>query len=47
MVSKYSRVALWEDILASPESNLISGTQAKQTFLQILLQQQIIVGFQN
>ena len=31
MVSKYSRVALWEDVLASPQSNVISGTQAKQT----------------
>lgn len=31
MVSKYSRVALWEEVLASPQSNVISGTQAKQT----------------
>ena len=31
MVSKYSQVAWWEDILASQLSNFISGTQMKQT----------------
>ena len=31
MVSKYSRVVLRDDILASPLPNVISGTQAKQT----------------
>lgn len=31
MVSKYSRVVLRGDILASPLSNVISAAQAKQT----------------
>ena len=31
MVSKYSRVVLRDDILASPLPNVISGAQAKQT----------------